>query len=98
MQGPPAVLYFLSSEKDKEHYMALIQTYLLSGNIVMLIVRASNGFLTPAVGWGYLYGLGGVAIGTMIGTLVFKRIPQRIFKYVVYAYIGLSGVVILLSL
>lgn len=98
MQGPPAVLYFLSSEKDKEHYMALIQTYLLSGNTVMLIVRASNGFLTPAVGWGYLYGLGGVAIGTMIGTLVFKRIPQRIFKYVVYAYIGLSGVVILLSL
>ena len=98
MQGPPAVLYFLQSEPDKEHYMALIQTYLLISNIVMLIVRSYNGFLTAAVGWAYLWGIGGVAIGTMLGTWVFKHIPQHAFRYIVYAYIGVSGIGILFTL
>ena len=50
MQGPPAVLYFISSEPDKNHYMAMAQTYFLIGNAMMTVVRASNGFLTAAVG------------------------------------------------
>ena len=32
MQGPPAVLYFVSSEPDKEHYLAQTQTYFLVGD------------------------------------------------------------------
>ena len=32
MQGPPAVLYFISSEPDKEHYMAMTQMYFAIGN------------------------------------------------------------------
>lgn len=94
MQGPPAALYFLSTEKDKEHYMAIIQTYLLAGNIGMLIVRAMNGFLTRTVAIDYLYGLGGVAIGSVLGTIAFTHIPQQTFKYVVYLYIATSGFVI----
>jgi uncharacterized membrane protein YfcA len=97
MQGPPAVLYFISSTESKNEYMALMQTYALSCNIIMLIVRTYNGFLTSAVGWGYLYGLGGVAIGTALGAFVFTRIPNRIFRYIVYAYIGVSGIITLLE-
>ncbi len=97
MQGPPAVLYFIQSEPSKEHYMAMAQTYFLIGNIMMTIVRACNGFLTTTVLTDYLYGLGGVAIGTYIGNCVFHRIPNRVFRYIVYAYIGLSGVIILLT-
>ena len=36
-------------------------------------------------------------IGTSLGAYVFKHIPNRIFRYIVYAYIGISGVIILLS-
>lgn len=97
MQGPPAVLYFISASKDKEHYMALAQTYFLCGNILMTGVRAWNGFLTPAVGRGYLYGLGGAAIGTSLGAFVFRHIPNRIFRYIVYAYICLAGVIIFVT-
>ena len=95
MQGPPAVLYFISSEPSKDHYMAMAQTYFLIGNAMMTIVRLYNGFLTPAVLDGYLYGIGGVAIGTMLGAYVFSRIPTRLFRYIVYAYIGISGFVML---
>jgi uncharacterized membrane protein YfcA len=97
MQGPPAVLYFISTAKDKNEYMALAQTFFLCGNIAMTLVRAYNGFLTTTVGIDYLYGLGGVAIGASLGAFVFRRIPNRIFQYVVYTYIGISGFVILLT-
>ncbi|WP_044263308.1 sulfite exporter TauE/SafE family protein [Bacteroides timonensis] len=96
MQGPPAVLYFISSEEDKDHYMAITQCYFLIGNVLMTAVRAMNGFLTPIVGMDYLYGLGGVAIGSSLGAYVFNRIPGRIFRYIVYSYIGISGVIILI--
>ena len=97
MQGPPAVLYFIQSEPTKEHYMAMAQTYFLIGNIIMTFVRAYNGFFTTTVIVDYLYGIMGVAIGTCLGAYVFKHIPNRIFRYVVYVYIGVSGFIILLT-
>ena len=97
MQGPPAVLYFIKSEPTKEHYMAMAQTYFLIGNVMMTGVRAYNGFLTSTVLTDYCFGLGGVVIGTCLGAYVFKHIPNRIFRYIVYAYITVSGVFILLS-
>ncbi len=97
MQGPPAVLYFIQSEPTKEHYMAIAQTYFLIGNVMMTVVRAYNGFFTMTVVTDYFYGLGGVAIGTMLGAYVFRHIPSRLFRYIVYAYIAVSGVIILLT-
>ena len=97
MQGPPAVLYFIQSEPMKEHYMAMAQTYFLIGNLMMTGVRAYNGFFTETVAVDYLYGLGGVIIGTMLGAYVFKHISNRIFRYIVYAYICISGVIILIT-
>ena len=97
MQGPPAVLYFISSEPDKNHYMAMAQTYFLIGNSIMTIVRASNGFVTPAVGRCYLFCLAAVGIGTVMGSWAFRHIPAKIFPYIVYSYIGVSGLVIFLT-
>ena len=97
MQGPPAVLYFISTEPGKHHYMAMIQMYFVIGNTMMTIVRALNGYLTPAVGSTYIYALAGLVIGTLAGSWAFSRIPNRIFTYVVYTYIGISGVIILLT-
>ena len=97
MQGPPAVLYFISSEPDKSHYMAMAQTYFLIGNIMMTIVRASNGFLTDTVGHCYILCLAAVLIGTLLGSWAFRHIPGRIFPYVVYSYIGISGLIIFIT-
>ena len=97
MHGPPVVLYLVVSEPNKDHYMGMIQTYAVITNIVMLVVRAFNGYVTPVVGTTYLYGLAGLAIGVIAGNWAFKRIPNRLFTYIVYAYIGLSGAIILLT-
>lgn len=97
MHGPPVVLYLVVSEPDKNHYMGMIQTYAVITNIVMLAVRAYNGYVTPTVGTTYLYGLGGLAIGVLAGNWAFRRIPNRLFTYIVYAYIGVSGAIILFT-
>ena len=97
MHGPAAVLYFINSEPDKEHYMGMIQTYLVISNFMMTVVRAFNGFVTPTVGKSYVICLGAVVIGSLIGAWVFKIIPRKVFPYIVYGYIGISGVIVLLS-
>ena len=97
MHGPPVVLYLVVSEPSKNHYMGMIQTYAVITNITMLAVRAYNGYVTPAVCTTYLYALGGLAIGVIAGNWAFKRIPNKLFTYIVYAYIGISGAIILLT-
>lgn len=96
MHGPAAVLYFLACSKDKDEYVALTMSYLLLGNIMMLGFRAHDGFLTPAVGYAYLYGIFAVAIGTWIGSKVFHRLSTDIVKKLSYAYIAISGVLSLI--
>ena len=93
MHGPPVVLYLVVAEPGKNHYMGMIQTYA----VIMLAVRASNGYLTPIVGTTYLYGLAGLAIGVIAGNWAFKRIPEKLFTSIVYAYIGISGAIILFT-
>jgi uncharacterized membrane protein YfcA len=97
MHGPPVVLYLIVSEPDKDHYMGMIQTYAVLTNVIMLGVRAFNGYVTPAVGITYLYGLGGLVVGVLAGNWAYKRIPNRVFTYLVYAYIGISGAIILFT-
>lgn len=97
MHGPPVVLYLVASEPDKDHYMGMIQTYAFVTNVTMLAVRAWNGYVTQTVGTTYLYGLAGLAIGVLAGNWAYSRIPNRIFTYVVYAYIAVSGIIILLT-
>ena len=75
----------------------MIQTYAVVTNLTMLMARAYNGYVTPAVGSAYLYALGGLAIGVLTGSWAFKSIPNRIFSYLVYAYIGISGLIIFLT-
>lgn len=92
MQGPPAVLYFVASEKDKEHYLAITQAYFLVGNLFMTVVRYFKGYLTEYVGWGYLYGITGVFIGFYIGKEVFKRVSNNLLRKLIYGFMAVSGV------
>lgn len=96
MHGPAAVLYFLACSEDKNEYIALTMTYLLLGNIIMFVFRANDGFLTPAVGNAFLFGIVAVCIGTWIGSMVFQHISTDVVKRVSYAYIAISGMIALI--
>ena len=98
MQGPPAVLYFVSSEPDKDHYMAMTQAYFLIGNMIMTFARAYNGFFTSDVTTGYIYGLAGILLGNVTGAYVFRYISGSLLRYIIYAYIGISGFIFLFKI
>lgn len=97
MQGPPAVLYFVASETDKERYLASTQVYFFIGNSIMTLYRAQSGFLTPTVGYGCLYAFVGVIVGTQIGKQLFNKMSIVILRKVIYAYMAVAGVIALLA-
>ena len=95
MHGAPAALFFVSSEPTKQHYMAMCQAYFTMGNVLMTLVRWQRGYFTATVFVDYLYGIGGVVVGLLVGMVVYRYIPSRLLRYLVYAYIGISGLFIL---
>ena len=98
MQGPPAVLYFLAVAESKERYTALAQCYFLLGNCMMTLYRAGAGFLTADVAAAWCYAVPAVLVGTWLGSLVFNRLSMPLLRKIVYAYIGISGVMTLFKI
>lgn len=44
---------------------------------------------------GYVYGIAGMHIDNLVGTWVFRHITGYLLKYIIYAYIGISGLTFL---
>ena len=91
MQGPAAVVYFLSCADSKEQYMSLISCYLLLGNIAMTAFRAGNGMFTPTVARMWLAAVPVVILGNLIGRRLYKKIAMPVLRKVIYAYMALAG-------
>ncbi|MBQ3656068.1 MAG: sulfite exporter TauE/SafE family protein [Bacteroidales bacterium] len=92
MHGPAAVVYFLSCEKSKEHYLAIAQAYFVITNIYMSFFRAGYGFVTANVGLSLLYALPGIFLGIYFGKKVFERINAQTLKKIIYYYMILAGI------
>jgi uncharacterized protein len=90
--GPQVAIYLLAGIEEKRAYLATIQCYFFISNISTIIVRASKGSVTwehtPYVIAGWM----GIGLGTYLGLKIFNRIPHSLVKKLVYAFIGLSGV------
>lgn len=92
MQGPPAVIYFMSAASDKREYIALTQWYFFSGNLMMSLFRARAGLVTPSVLEGWLVSVPAVLAGLWIGAKLFDKIRIEVLRKTVYVFLGLSGV------
>ena len=93
MHGPPAVVYFIEVEHDKNKYMAVCQAFFLITNIIMTFFRAQRGFLTSFVGVSALYAAVGVVLGSYFGKLVFDKIPVDLLRKIIYVYMIISGLI-----
>lgn len=97
MQGPPAVIYFLSSTDSKEQYIAHISAFFVIGNLMMTGFRAMNGLVTTTVMKSWLIAFPAVVAGYLVGRWVYDLMPIQTLRKVVYAFMAASGVVALLS-
>lgn len=96
MQGPPAVVYFISCADSKEEYIALTQWYFMIGNLLMSIFRASHGFVTRSVGCLWLICIPAVLGGLVIGRLIYGKISIQTIRITVYAYMAVCGIVLII--
>lgn len=97
MQGPPAVLFFLASEKDKNHYLGMLQAYFLIGNAMMTLYRTRFGLFTESVAWGWLYAVAGIPLGGYIGKIVFDKLSGSTLRKIIYVYMAISGLIAIIS-
>lgn len=95
MQGPPAVIYFLSCADNKAEYMAITQWYFIIGNLAMTFFRAGHGFVTPHVWELFAVGVPSVLLGLFVGGKVFDKISVRLLRKIVYIFIGVAGLIAL---
>ena len=97
MQGPPAVVYFLSCTDDKEQYISLISAYFVIGNIMMTVFRAASGLVTTDVLKAALIGLPAVILGLWTGRKVYARMPIAAIRKAVYAFMAVAGAIALIA-
>jgi len=95
MQGPPAVIYFISAAEGKKEYLALTQWYFLAGNICMTLFRAREGFFTPVVGEGFLLAVPAIATGLWFGSLVYRKLRVELLRKIIYAFLAVAGLLAL---
>lgn len=94
--GPLMAVYFISAIEDKKSYIGTLQFLFAFTNTVNLMMRIANGIFTidliPAVVLGFV----GITIGKLAGLRILDKINPGKIKKLVYAFVGISGVLSLL--
>ena len=94
--GPLMAVYFISAIKEKESYIGTIQFLFAATNIVNLFVRIANGIYTMDLLPATVLGFAGITIGKLVGLRILDRIDPARIKKLVYAFVGISGILSLL--
>ena len=96
MPGPPLVLYCISTLEDKREYVTTLQAFSVVFNLFYTIYRFKVGFYSDDTWFWWVIGLGGVIIGSSLGTRCFDVISNRMLKRIVYVMMIVSGIVAIL--
>ena len=96
MQGPPAVIYFISSSDTTEEYIAMTQWYFFVGNAMMTVYRSVDGLVTGSVLCHAAFAVPAVVLGIILGDKASGHIKLSLLRRLVYAFLAVSGVITLL--
>lgn len=96
MQGPPAVIYFISSSDTTDEYIAMTQWYFFVGNAMMTVYRSVDGLVTEPVLSHAAFAVPAVILGIILGDKASGHIKLSLLRRLVYAFLAVSGVITLL--
>ena len=94
--GPLMAVYFISAIEDKKSYIGTIQFLFAFTNIINLLMRIANGIYTLDLLPATILGFAGITIGKIVGLRILDKIDPVRIKKLVYAFVGISGLLSLL--
>ena len=94
--GPLMAIYFISATEDKQSYIGTLQFLFAFTNIVNLLVRIANGIFTVDLLPAVFLGFAGITVGKLVGLRILDKINPGRIKKLVYAFVGISGILSLL--
>ena len=95
--GPPMVVYYLAAMEDKREYLGTIQAFFCFTNTYTLVVRLLKGFYTADMLLPTAVGIAAILLGQFIGGRIQSRINGDTMRKLVYAFLGVTGVINLLK-
>lgn len=94
--GPLMAAYFISAIKEKESYIGTIQFLFAFTNMINLFTRIANGIFTIDLLPATILGFAGITVGKAVGLRILDKTDPRKIKKLVYAFVGISGILTLL--
>lgn len=94
--GPPIVIYYLAAFKDKREYTATTQMFFILISVWLLVMHVFMGNVNAQVIACSGAALAGLGIGTAAGLAVFKTLPMKRIKLLVYLFMLVMGLYILI--
>lgn len=95
--GPTMAIYFLAITDTKESYSGNQQCLFFITTIINLIIRIYKGFYTLDLIPFTLIGMVGIGLGMRIGLKILSRINSNLLRKIIYAFVGLSGILTLVD-
>ncbi len=97
MGAPPMVVFLSGQRVDKRVFRATMFAYLTVINIAALVSYAVGGLLTTTVLWKSLWLSPAMAVGSLAGVLLAKRLPEATFRRVALVLVIAGGVTSVVS-
>lgn len=95
--GPPIAAYFLSVTDDKMEYNATMQFYFVLSSVYIFVIHLLLGNMTREVIKYSFAGIAGVAVGTIAGLRLFKKLSLEMIKKIVYIFMMIVGLFMLIK-
>jgi uncharacterized protein len=96
IEGPPLVVYYLFSGKDKHEYNATIQFTFFSAALFRTILNVSNGNITFDIWMSSIAGILGLLAGLKLGVYVFRKTNTSKLNSIIYIFIAVIGILIMI--
>lgn len=91
--GPLMAVYFLAATDTKETYVGTSQVFFAICNTFNFIVRCARGIYTVSLIPMTLVGIAAINLGKLLGLRVLDRLNAELLRKLVYAFIGISGLI-----
>ena len=89
--GPPVVVYASLRRWPPETFKSNLQSFFIITNLIAICGHAIGGLWTPKLLELFIWSIPAVTLGTWLGGLVGRRIPQALFTKLVYVMLIVLG-------